>query len=281
MLLEIHCHTHYSKGTKVLYDGVSSPRDIIAAAKNKGLDAIAITDHNTMYGYLQARKFAKKYSITVFPGEEMNTLDGHLMAFGINETIPPHKSALETIDMIHEQAGIAIAVHPFDVKHDGLGALAKHCDAVEIFDAINVDRISNMHAKRFARKHGLPFTAGSDAHSAEMIGRSVNELDASSIDAVIKSIKKKKNIIHPQYHSAITMMNWAVERLKLSEKDVRMYVDENYRWHKRAVSKRMLGLLKYSPGRIDNLFKTMAYVSLGSVFTYRVAKEIASFMNPR
>jgi predicted metal-dependent phosphoesterase TrpH len=265
----------------VFYDGVSSPRDIVEAAKRRGLDAIAVSDHNTMNGYKEAKKFSKKYGITVFPAEEISTPQGHLLAFGISENIRPGISVLETIDMIHDRGGIAIAVHPFDVKREGLGSLAKKCDAVEIFNSINVDRISNMHAKRFVRKHEMPFTVGSDAHSAEMIGCSINEMCASSLDDVIKSIMKKRNIIHPRYHSTTMMMNWAVQRIKLSNEYIEKYIDENYRWHRRVISKHMLNLTKHSPGRVDNLFKTFAYVSLGSVFTYRVMSEIASFLNPQ
>ena len=281
MLLEIHCHTDYSRGIKVKYDGVTRPADVIAAAARKGLDAIAITDHNTMKGYEQAKRWGKKYGIAEFPGEEMNTRDGHVLAFGIQETIRPGLSALDTIDRIHSQGGLAVAVHPFDIKHEGLGQLSFQCDAVETFNAINVDRLSNMHAKRFCRSHDMPFTAGSDAHSAEMIGRAVNELRADSLDTAIKAIKKRRNIIHPHYHSALVMMNWALDRLRLSEPDVRAYVDGNYRWHKRMASRKLIGLLKYSPGRVDHLFKTMAYVSLGSVFTYGMVKEMMSFLAPR
>lgn len=280
MFLEIHAHTHYSFGSKVRFDGVSSPEEIVKAAKRKGLDAIAITDHDTMKGYEKAKKYSKKYGVRVFPGEEISTHEGHLLAFGISEVIG-RCHVLDAIDKIHAQGGIAVAVHPFDVKREGLGKLAVHCDAAEIFNAINVDRISNLHAKRFITKRSMPFTTGSDAHSAEMIGRSINELDAASIDTVIKSIKKKNNIIHPRYHSTITIMNWALQRLRLSEDYIKVYVDENYRWHKRVASKKALGLLRYSPGKIDNLFKTMAYMSLGGVFTYGLSREIVSFLNPQ
>ena len=62
MLVELHSHTTHSRGRKIYYDGINKPEIMVRNAAGKGLDAIAITDHDVITGALEAKKFAKKYS---------------------------------------------------------------------------------------------------------------------------------------------------------------------------------------------------------------------------
>ena len=48
---DLHIHSKYS------YDGILEPKDIVKIAIKKGLDGIAITDHNTVKGALEAKKY--------------------------------------------------------------------------------------------------------------------------------------------------------------------------------------------------------------------------------
>ena len=141
MLTELHVHTHKSKGRKIHVEGINSPEEIIKQAKKNGAEAIALTDHDT-FTYDQAKKYAKKYDILLVPGEEITTLDGHLLAIGISEEVKPGLSLNETLDIIHNQGGIGIAAHPFDIAKFGMRELAVKCDAVEVFNALNMERIS-------------------------------------------------------------------------------------------------------------------------------------------
>ncbi|MFC2142802.1 PHP domain-containing protein [Candidatus Aenigmatarchaeota archaeon] len=280
MLLEMHAHTTYSRRMKVKYDGVSTPEEIIKAAKAANLDAITITDHNTMYGYQKAKKYGKKYGVKVFPGEEISSIDGHVIGFGINQQIRAGMTAEETIDKIHNQGGIAIAVHPFDLHNKGIKEKALKCDATEMFNAINIERLSNIKARRFIMKNKLPYTAGSDAHSAEMVGRAVNDLDTTSIDSVIRSIKKRKNKLHTRYHPAMTIRNWAIRRVVLSDDHIKRYIENNYSGAKKHVSNKMLSITRFG-NDMDKLFSTLTYFSFYSAILYGLFKETKNFLNPR
>jgi predicted metal-dependent phosphoesterase TrpH len=68
---DLHVHTTAS-------DGTLSPRDVVAIAKQTGLLAIAITDHDSVGGLSESNAAGKDLSLTVFPGIELSTeIDGH------------------------------------------------------------------------------------------------------------------------------------------------------------------------------------------------------------
>src|SRR3989338_2406246 len=175
MLLELHAHSYYSHREKVKFDGTTSPANMIQAAAAKGINAIALTDHNTTMGWKEAKAAAKKLGIEFIPGEEVDSADGHVLAHNITETIRPGMPLEETVDKIHQQGGIAVASHPFDIKNDGTGKKSLACDALEAFNAINFDRLSNKRCLKFAKINRKPVTAGSDAHAPYMIGRGRSE----------------------------------------------------------------------------------------------------------
>ena len=104
MKIEMHSHTNYSRGKKILYDGVEPPEAMVRRAKEIGLEALAITDHNTMLGIKKAKAAGKKYGVMIIQGEEMHSQQGHVTALGIQETIRPGLSILETVDQVHSLA---------------------------------------------------------------------------------------------------------------------------------------------------------------------------------
>ena len=279
MLVELHSHTHYSHGTKVFYDGVNAPEEMVGQAARLGIGAITITDHNTMEGFRKAKKdrLERKHGIRIFPGEEINTNQGHLLAIGIQEVIKPYMDVQETVDRIRAQGGLAISPHPFDIKGDGLKADARYCDAIEVFNAINIERLSNRLSRKFAEEHGMPVTAGSDAHSVAMIGNGLVRADIDSVDGLIQAIKDHRIEIETQYASVQVISDLALLRLKMSYDYVVNYMEQNYSWPRKSIGKRMLGLVSRSPGRIDSFFKALSYTAFASVLVYSGARHVARF----
>src|SRR5690606_9732798 len=77
--IDLHTHSYYSG------DGVSSPEEMIAAARKKGLHGIALTDHNTCEGieYLLEEGLMRPdgepvNDFLIIPGVEVTTAEGHL-----------------------------------------------------------------------------------------------------------------------------------------------------------------------------------------------------------
>jgi predicted metal-dependent phosphoesterase TrpH len=275
MLVELHTHTTYSKRIKVPVEGLNTPDQMVRHAKKLGLGAIAITDHDEIRGALQYKALSKKHGMIVIPGEEVTTASGHMLALGINEYIQPGMSVEETVDEIHSQGGLAIGDHPFDINNDGIKHLASKTDAIEIFNAISVDRISNRKAKRFADLWKKPQVAGSDAHCIEMLGHGINEIDADSIDGILNAVRKGNVQIRRKYIPSNILMHWSVTRLKLSYPFIMTYINENYSLPKRWLGRNALGLVNRSPGNVDYFFKGIAYFSLGSVIVYSALRELS------
>ncbi|NIO22495.1 MAG: PHP domain-containing protein [Candidatus Aenigmarchaeota archaeon] len=240
MLFELHCHSWYSKGTKVPWECMSSPKDIVKRAKRLGLSGVAITDHKTTKCWEEAKEEAKRLGLLFIPGIELQTSGGHLIALGINEGIENHLGLEETIERIHEQGGLAVAPHPFDLKGDGIKNGIKRADVVEVFNSMNLDKLSNKIAEKKANELGKPMVAGSDAHSLEMIGYAVNISNSSDLDSLLKEIKKQGLMFRTRYLPIKNLVEWYRERFIRSYVDVLNYVNGNYVYPKAVVARTLL-----------------------------------------
>ena len=185
---DLHIHTNFS-------DGISSPEEVVRYAKKIGLDGIAITDHDTVKGMKKAEKLAKKLNIELVPGLEITTSFGDILALGIKEVINGFnadlKGVMKIIDDIHKKGGIAVAAHPYAGVWPA-GSFAENIDkldfdAIEIFNA-NCSLEANIKAMELAKKTGITGTAGSDAHSLDMVGTAFT----ITKNGLIESIKKGK-----------------------------------------------------------------------------------------
>lgn len=176
---EFHCHSIYSN-RGLFTESLSTPAQILKAARSKGLSAIAITDHNTINGNLAAAKIAESYGITVIPGMEINTKEGtHILAYGGNlENIKLSESAEVIINQIHENGGIAIVAHPFmnifsvAGSAKNLDKLTLLADGLEVFNSHPLT--NNSKTASYIKTHKPRImTGGSDAHHHTLVGNVV------------------------------------------------------------------------------------------------------------
>ena len=181
---DLHVHTTYSS------DSVITPKELLFYAKKRGLNAVAVTDHNKVEGAL---KIAKQTDFLIIPGIEVSSMHGHIVGLNVNSLIPRGLSADETVDRIHEAGGIAIACHPFALMK---GSVGKHVsdkfDAVETINAsaFPFNRATNK-ANQLAERLKLPKVAGTDAHYGPIIGQAYTLIDSeANIEAIVKAIEK-------------------------------------------------------------------------------------------
>ncbi len=259
---EIHCHTYYSRGTKIPWEGLPSPEDVIRKAKSIGLSGIAVTDHGNTKSWERAKKEAKNQDIVFIPGEEIETRQGHVTALGISEHIKNGLSVPETIDLVHEQGGIAVAVHPYDMRGFGIKDLFLKADAVEVFNALSLDRVSNWFTRKKAEGSGMPMVAGSDAHSLEMIGYARNIARDAGLDSFLKEIKKGEIKTEYEYVPLALMNDWIRQRFINSYADVISYINTRYSMPKAWLAKNMIRRYIVSTGSFWN-----ALGKLGIVFS--------------
>jgi len=181
--IDLHVHTRYS------YDSTITLDEIVAYSQKRGLDGVAITDHDVVEGALKLVQKVKE--LVVIPGVEVTTSRGHVLALNITRPIPTELSPLETIQMIHEAGGIAVAAHP-TVFYKGLrGQINSNFDAVEVVNASAFPFfLSTYLSRKLALRLGLPQTAGSDAHYASEIGFAYTVVDAEpEVDEIVHAIR--------------------------------------------------------------------------------------------
>jgi predicted metal-dependent phosphoesterase TrpH len=175
---DMHLHTLYS-------DGTASVREVLDHVEDHtDLDLIAIADHERIDGALRAAEIhaAGGYSFDLVVGEEITTRRGHVLALFIAERIPALRPLAETVERIHDQGGIAVAVHPMAPLTPSLGrrsllALHGEADSRRRLDAIELMNPSAAGRVRRAQRRalntdvlGLAAVGNSDAHVLEGIG---------------------------------------------------------------------------------------------------------------
>ncbi len=273
MEIELHAHTHHSRGKKIPVEAFMSPTDLVREAKRLRLDAVAITDHSTSEGWKEALEAGKKHGIIVIPGIEIETEGGHLIGLNLNEFIPDKMSVEETVGRIREQGGLSVAPHPYDLRREGIRDSFTKADAVEVFNSINIDRISNRIAEKRARQEGKPMVVGSDAHSREMLGRSINRVKADSLDSAMREIKSGRVGFTRSYIPMEVMVSWTRDRMLHSYPDILEYISRNYSWPRSSISRYLLKSFVMSdhPGwiRFGNFSLWMAR-RYGSLISLRI-----------
>ena len=188
------------------YDGHEPVELILEHAAEIGLDAVAITDHDTMGASRRAAAIAGEYGLIGIPGVEVSTAHGHLLALGVDRMPPRRTAYADTIRWVHHHGGVAIVPHPFqrsrhgvrrrdvplpddeDAWSGGAGSRAGPTpDAVEVFNAWLFTGYRNRRARRFATSYGFPGVAASDAHHLQYVGRAFTEVrvgDRESVEQV-------------------------------------------------------------------------------------------------
>lgn len=278
MKVELHCHSHYSKGEKIPWEAFMSPRDIMKLANRKGIFGVAITDHDTTGAWKEAKRAAKEYGIVFISGIEISTKNGHVLGVGLNEHIPKKLPLEDTVEMIHDQGGISVAAHPYDIRGQGVKGGVKHVDAVEVFNAMNLDRLSNMLAFNKAEEHGKSMVAGSDSHTSDMFGLAVNEVDAYDADGVISEIRKGKVTLDAEYMGVNNIMNWSKERLLRSYMDVMTYMNNHYSWPRAWVSKKAMRNFVLSRSNASERFwRFMTNLGYGFSVAYSTIRFLAYY----
>jgi len=205
--LDLHSHTWYS------HDSLLKPSPFIEACLEKGINCIAVTDHNEVDG---AKAIQRMAPFKVIVGEEIRTRDGEISGLFLKQRIPPNLSAQETIREIRRQKGLVYIPHPFAagvtmrLRQSVLEAVADEVDLVEGWNSRGLLRADDLKAQAWALAHKIPFAAGSDAHTRFEIGSAYVEMDDFKTPAqMIKNLKRgvlvgrKTNVLYPAMSVAI------------------------------------------------------------------------------
>jgi predicted metal-dependent phosphoesterase TrpH/glycosyltransferase involved in cell wall biosynthesis len=203
---DLHMHTDHSP------DCATPVEVLLRTARERGLGAIAITDHNEISGALEARELAEEVGgIKIIVAEEVKTAhQGEVIGLFIEEKIERGMTMEETIAEIRRQGGLVYVPHPFDRLHsvpdyEHLLDIVEEIDFLEVFNPRVAISSFNEEAVRFARKYRIIPGAGSDSHVAQGLGsvmtrlrdfESADEFREAMRDAEI--VRKTKNMVYVQ-----------------------------------------------------------------------------------
>ena len=217
---DLHMHSTYS-------DGIGTIEHILDHVQNNtNLDVIAVTDHDVIEGSLRTRDLWQKgnYRFDFVVGEEVSTKEGHLLGLFIEKLVPQGLSMERSIDLIHEQGGLAIIAHP-------LHPLFKHScsretmdrihntndvwfDAVETWNASFCGIYANQQAMRANRLvYGLPEVGNSDAHTLNGIGRGRTWFEGKNAQDVRASIESGLSAPGGRLWDVQDYLRWAKYRV--------------------------------------------------------------------
>jgi predicted metal-dependent phosphoesterase TrpH len=201
-------------------DGWPVPSELVDYASATGLDVIAVTDHDTVEGALRAADYAASCSgVHVVIGEEVSSRDGHIVGLFLERRVRPGMSAAATVHAIHEQDGLAIAVHPFWRTQrrtrggpvHGVGWLAAELD----FDAIEVENATpgfylfNQLARRLNVGLGRAEVGGSDAHILDAVGRAYTQFPGRTPRALRTALEKGRTSAARTRYRPMGLMRYA------------------------------------------------------------------------
>ena len=197
MKIDLHCHSYYSD------DGISPPEKLIKMALKKGLDGIALTDHDTTQGWDVAIKYAKELNAILILGEEIKIKKGgktvgEILGYFLKEEINPKgKTVEQVIEEIKKQGGLAIIAHPYHWRKP-FKELEKYknlVDGIEVFNARSQTKKGNQKSFIFAQKNNLAMTAGSDAHHCSEVGDAYIEAEVKNLEELKEAVLEKKDKI--------------------------------------------------------------------------------------
>lgn len=194
-------HVHSFPG-----DGALSPFDLIGEARRRGLQAIAITNHNRVGAARLGRWLSRRLGgPLVLVGQEITNPAYHLVAVGIHQAVDARQGAADAIDAVHAQGGVAIAAHPTARFWKGFDEVALgRLDAAERVHPLvyahprRARELAEFFARAEARGRGLASVGSSDFHVLAMLGlcRTYVFTREASEPGVLEALRAGRTVVY-------------------------------------------------------------------------------------
>ncbi|HSK47822.1 MAG TPA: CehA/McbA family metallohydrolase [Coriobacteriia bacterium] len=221
---DLHVHTTAS-------DGTASPADVLEwASEATDLAVVAICDHNTNEGALEAASIAHRYRVEVVVGQEVESSDGHILGLWTPEWVRPGRPAAETVSDIHRQGGLAIVAHPFAPRWWHKHGLCRGepevydrvaFDGVEVANSTPLLFLANVRARHYWRgnRARLAATGGSDAHMLSVVGTSRTAFPGSTAEDLRVAIERRETRGWGPSIQPLRALRYALKVPEIKERD--------------------------------------------------------------
>ena len=201
MLVDLHTHTR-----PLSWDSYLEPDELVERSKAAGLDGICLSEHDFFWKPEDVAELAERHSYLVLPAIEINTDDGHILAYGLDKYVYGMHRSHELAHHVEQAHGVMVAAHPYrrqmpwytEQERDYEEALSRasrnqayrYCAALEVINGRGNER-ENEFSRRLCELMGMRGTAGSDAHARLDIGTCATyfERDIASIEELIEELQ--------------------------------------------------------------------------------------------
>ena len=201
MLVDLHTHTR-----PLSWDSYLEPDELVEQSKAAGLDGICLSEHDFFWKPEDVAELAERHDYLVLPAIEINTDDGHILAYGLDKYVYGMHRSHELAHHVEQAHGVMVAAHPYrrqmpwytEQERDYEEALSRasrnqayrYCAALEVINGRGNER-ENEFSRRLCELMGMRGTAGSDAHARLDIGRCATyfERDIASIEELIEELQ--------------------------------------------------------------------------------------------
>lgn len=181
MLIDLHTHTKYSG------DNALDPNMFVQLAKARGLDAICVTEHDSVEASNPVVPLGRTAGLLVLQAVEVTTDRGHVLCYGFEDDAwsrfrGSYYTRLEDLRACAEGEGaVLIPAHPYrqwsrSAARDELHRMP-FITAIEVANGLNSHR-ENTEAGRVAAALQLPGTGGSDSHYEDEVARMATYFEA-------------------------------------------------------------------------------------------------------
>lgn len=167
MFIDMHMHEKTFSP-----DSFLSLEEMVTTSKNRGLDGICITDHDSIGLKEYAEQYSKETGFPIFVGVEYYSLEGDIVAFGIDKLPDGRINAQTFVNYVKKSGGVCFSAHPFRNNNRGLKEnldLVRGLDGVEVLNG-STDREANRRAFEYAEKLGIQTVGSSDCHTLDKVG---------------------------------------------------------------------------------------------------------------
>lgn len=206
MKIDMHVHTRFSRDSSMRVE------DLVESATKKGLDGVAITDHDTMEGFREIEGL--DHGLEIIPGMEITTERGELLGLFLEEEVDS-KDAEKVVKEVKEQGGLVVVPHPFDPFRSFNGwQQLDGINGIEVFNSRNLTSCMNKKAKNYIQGKDLIKTAGSDAHSPWEIAKAYVEVDAKDLKEFKERLINEEVEIKGRRGSVMSYIHGNLEKVK-------------------------------------------------------------------
>jgi hypothetical protein len=189
---DLHCHTTESS------DAPGRLKNIVRIAKKRGLDGIAITNHNKVYNGEEEID-----GISIIPSVEISVGRGnHLLGYFVKKNIEEKQGFQKSITEIHNQGGYAVWAHPMrekDFFEEGSEDVFPILDGMESGNGMDSDEEQAV-VSEICKQHNLIETAGSDVHTEGQVGIAVIKVSKKlTKENFVETIRGGKIIVREEF----------------------------------------------------------------------------------